>query len=158
MVIVRRRRLKLLVTALAEHRPRPRRPRNPIAAVLPTHMDDEIRLLATGVVAARARVDRRMNHVGVDLVHVLCESALLNEALAAAGYGACMLHGTRMLQDMVIHRVRSLSRILAMGAYIVPRIVLCVLGRHSCMHPTPTNTRVNFCPARALRPAAPRFV
>ena len=96
-------------------------------------MDDNIRLLPRRVIAARTLKDGRINQVRMNLVHVLGEPALLDEALAAARNGTCVFDFIAMLaQNMVIHRIRSCLGFAAVRAYIEPGIILLVLGRHSC--------------------------
>ena len=96
-------------------------------------MDDNIRLLPRRVIAERTLKDGRINQVRMNLVHVLGEPALLDEALAAARNGTCVFDFIAMLaQNMVIHRIRSWLGFAAVRAYIEPGIILLVLGRHSC--------------------------
>lgn len=131
MIVIRCGRLELLVAALTECHSRTDRTRNPVLGMFPSNVNQQIWFLARRMVATWTRKDRRINHVCMNLVHVLCKSAFLDEALAATGHGACMFDFTTMLQDMIIHRVCAGLGYSAFWADIESCLILRVLGCHS---------------------------
>lgn len=117
MVIIRRCRGELPRTATTGRRARSCG--HPTTAVLPRNVNKQIRLHATRVVTARARVLRystagRGGSLRMGLDHVLLEAALLDEALRAHTTHVRQLSG--MLLHVIEHRILALLGNSAIGA------------------------------------------